>query len=246
MGESTWLSAWRKSRRGGEGVDHLLPSRAKVRRVKHHAALPYTEIPAFMKELQKAEGTAALALEFLILTAARKSEVIYASWSEVDLKSQIWIVPAERNEGASKTPRPLSAAAMTVLGRAKELKGDYVFAGRTPGRSLLNMAFLMLLGRINRGDITATAFARPSGWAAEQSIFQNEAVEMALAHAIESKTEAAYRRSDLFGKRQGLMAAWGTFAEVKRALPSHGIGRRLDPYNAHRRHPSPIPLSLFQ
>ena len=103
-----------------------------MRRVKHHAALPYTEIPAFMKELQKAEGTAALALEFLILTAARTSEVIYASWSEVDLKNQIWIVPAERMKVHREHRVPLSAAAMTVLGRAKELKGDYVLLNGHP------------------------------------------------------------------------------------------------------------------
>ena len=201
-------------------LSHLLPSRAKVRRVKHHAALPYTEIPAFMKELQKAEGTAALALEFLILTAARTSEVIYASWSEVDLKNQIWIVPAERMKMHREHRVPLSAAAMTVLGRAKELKGDYVFAGRTSGRSLSNMAFLMLLGRMNRGDITAHGFRSTfRDWAAEQTNFQNEAVEMALAHAIESKTEAAYRRSDLFGKRQGLMAAWADFCGSQKSAP---------------------------
>ena len=201
-------------------LTHLLPSRTKVRPVKHHAALPHTEIPAFMKELRKTEGTAALALEFLILTAARTSEVIYASWSEVDLKKQMWIVPADRMKTHREHRVPLSAAATTVLGRARDLKGDYLFPGRTPDTPLSNMALLMLLGRMNRGDITAHGFRSTfRDWAAEQTNFQNEVVEMALAHAIESKTEAAYRRSDLFEKRRGLMLAWAEFCGSQKSAP---------------------------
>jgi integrase len=201
-------------------LSHLLPSRAKVRPVKHHAALPYTEIPAFMKELRKTEGTAALALEFLILTAARTSEVIYAGWSEVDLKNQMWIVPADRMKTHREHRVPLSAAATTVLGRAKDLQGAYLFRGRTVGTPLSNMALLMLLGRMNRGDITAHGFRSTfRDWAAEQTSFPNEVVEMALAHAVESKTEAAYRRSDLFEKRKGLMAAWADFCGSQKSAP---------------------------
>ena len=201
-------------------LSHLLPSRAKVRPVKHHAALPYAEIPEFMKELREAEGAAAFALEFLILTAARTSEVIYASWSEVDLKNQMWIVPAERMKAHREHRVPLSAAAMTVLGRAKDQKGDYLFPGRTPGTPLSNMALLMLLGRMNRGDITAHGFRSTfRDWAAEQTNFQNEVVEMALAHAIESKIEAAYRRSDLYEKRRALMAAWADFCGSQKSAP---------------------------
>jgi integrase len=193
-------------------LSHLLPSRNKVRAVKHHAALSYTEISSFLEALRATDGAAALALEFLILTAARTSEVIYASWSEVDVKKQIWIVPAERMKTRREHRVPLSAAAVAVLTRAKDLEGDYIFPGRAPDAPLSNMALLMLLGRMNHGHITAHGFRSTfRDWAAEQTSFSNEVVEMALAHAIESKTEAAYRRSDLFEKRSALMTAWADF-----------------------------------
>jgi integrase len=193
-------------------LSHLLPARTKVRTVKHHAALAYTEIHTFMKELRQAEGTAAAALEFLILTAARTSEVIYAHWREVDFKNQTWIVPPDRTKTHREHRVPLSAAATSVLSWAKELQGDYVFPGRLPKTSLSNMALLMTLGRMNRGDITAHGFRSTfRDWAAERTNFPNEVVEAALAHAIESKTEAAYRRTDFFEKRRQLMDAWAEY-----------------------------------
>jgi integrase len=193
-------------------LSHLLPARTKVRLVKHHAALRYTEIPTFMKELRKTEGTSAAALEFLILSAARTSEVIYARWREVDMKHETWTVPAERMKANREHRVPLSPAAITVLQRAKELKGDYVFPGRTPATPLSNMALLMTLGRMNRGDITAHGFRSTfRDWAAERTNFPNEVVEAALAHAIENKTEAAYRRTDFFEKRRQLMDAWAEY-----------------------------------
>jgi integrase len=191
-------------------LSHLLPARTKVRVVKHHAALPYTEIPAFVVELRKAEGAAPAALEFLILTAARTSEVLYARWSEVDLKNCTWVVPAQRMKADREHRVPLSEAAVAVLKRAKELKGDYVFPGR--GTSLSNRALLMTLARMNRGDITAHGFRSTfRDWAAELTHFPREVVEAALAHAVESKTEAAYRRTDFFEKRRQLMDAWAEY-----------------------------------
>jgi integrase len=146
------------------------------------------------------------------LTAARTGEVIYASWSELDLKNQMWIVSAERMKTHREHRVPLSAAALTVLGRAKDLNGDYVFPGRTPGAPLSNMALLMLLGRMNRGDITAHGFRSTfRDWAAERTSFPNEVIEAALAHTIESKTEAAYRRTDFFEKRRQLMDVWAEY-----------------------------------
>jgi integrase len=193
-------------------LNHLLPARSKVRTVKHHAALPYTEIPAFMKELREIEGTSAAALEFLILTAARTSEVIYARWPEIDLKNHVWTVPAKRMKGSREHRVPLSASATAVLKRMKRLKGDYVFPGRTADSPLSNMALLMTLGRMNRGDITSHGFRSTfRDWAAERTNFPSEVVEMALAHAVESKTEAAYRRTDLFDKRQRLMEVWAEY-----------------------------------
>ena len=193
-------------------LNHLLAARSKVRAVKHHAALPYTEISAFMKELGEIDGTGAAALEFLILTAARTSEVIYARWTEVDLKNHVWIVSAERMKGGCEHRVPLSTAATTVLKRTKQLNGEYVFPGRTPDSPLSNMALLMTLGRMNHGNITSHGFRSTfRDWAAERTNVPGEVVEMALAHAVESKTEAAYRRTDLFDKRRRLMEAWAEY-----------------------------------
>ena len=193
-------------------LTHLLPARSKVRAVKHHAALPYTEVSAFIGELREIDGTAAAALEFLILTAARTSEVIYAQWAEVDLKNHVWIVPAERMKGGCEHRVPLSAAATTVLKRMKQLSGEYVFPGRTPDSPLSNMALLMTLGRMNHGNITSHGFRSTfRDWAAERTNIPGDVVEMALAHAVESKTEAAYRRTDLSDKRRRLMEAWAEY-----------------------------------
>jgi integrase len=193
-------------------MSHLLPARTKVRAVMHHAALPYNQIPSFMAELRRIEGSGAAALEFLILTAARTGEVIYARWSEVDLKKRVWVVPPERMKGYREHRVPLSKAATLALNRIKEPKGLYLFPGPTPDTPLSNMALLMTLGRMDRGHITAHGFRSTfRDWAADQTNFPNEVVEMALAHAVASKTEAAYRRSDLFDKRRRLMDAWAEY-----------------------------------
>ena len=188
-------------------LDHLLPARSKVRAVKHHAALSYTEMGAFMQDLRKMEGASAAALEFLILTVARTGEIIGARWSEINLKDRVWVVP-------------LSSAAIAILKRMPGSKDDYPFVGQRPGAPLSNMALLMLLGRMNRGDITAHGFRSTfRDWAAERSNFAREVVEMALAHVVEDKTEAAYRRGDLFDKRRRLMDAWAEYCG-KPATPS--------------------------
>ena len=162
-------------------LSHLLPRRSGVAIVKHHAALSYKEIPVFMKKLRALEGTAAVALEFLILTATRTSEVIYARCPEVDLKNRTWVVPAERMKGHREHRVPLSVDAITVLKQAKEREGDYVFPGRLPNASLSNMALLMTLGRMNRGDITAHGFRSTfRDWAAECTNCPNEIIEAAL------------------------------------------------------------------
>lgn len=165
-----------------------------------------------MAELRQAEGTAAAALEFLILTAARTGEVIYARWSEVDLKKGVWVVPAERMKGYHEHRVPLSRAATVALTGIKQPKGLYVFAGRTPDKPLSNMALLMTLGRMNRGDITAHGFRSTfRDWAAERTNLPREVVETALAHSVESKTEAANRRTDFFEKRRQLMDSWAEY-----------------------------------
>jgi integrase len=194
-------------------LDQLLPARSKLNSIKHHAALPYAEIPDFMKALRANLGNSAAALEFLILTAARTSEVIYAKWSEIDFKKKLWTVPALRMKSRREHRVPLSPAAVAILKRMEQAKGEYVFSGRTPNSPLSNMALLMTLGRMNRADITAHGFRSTfRDWAAESTSFPSEVVEMALAHVIEGKTEAAYRRGDLLDKRRQLMDAWGQYS----------------------------------
>jgi integrase len=210
-------------------LDKLLPARTKVRRVEHHAALPYGELPNFMTELRKQEGVAARALEFAILTAARTGEVIGARWGEIDLAAKLWTVPASRMKAGKEHRVPLGARAIAILEEMKQLSdactGEQsdepakanVFPGGKRGRPLSNMAFLMLLRRMKRDDLTAHGFRSTfRDWAAERTNFPSEVAEMALAHTVSSKVEQAYRRGDLFERRRRMMAAWSTFAAVDR------------------------------
>ena len=192
-------------------LDKLLPARAKVRRVKHHAALPYDELGEFIAALQAQDGVAARALEFLILTAARTGEVIGARPGEI--KDRVWTVPAERMKGGREHRVPLSAPALTIAESVKkEHASEFLFPGGKRAKPLSNMAMLALLRRMERPDLTAHGFRSTfRDWAAERTNYPREVVEMALAHAINSKVEAAYRRGDLFAKRCSLMAEWAKF-----------------------------------
>lgn len=196
-------------------LDQLLPARAKVRRVKHHSALPYAELPAFLVKLREQQGVAARALEFTILTAARTGETIGAKLSELDKKARLWTVPAERMKAGKEHRVPLSDRALEILeevGVDNGGKDGYVF--RSPGldEPLSNMAMLKVLQRMARSDLTVHGFRSTfRDWASERTNFPGEVVEMALAHTIDSKTEAAYRRGDLFEKRRRLMEVWAGF-----------------------------------
>jgi integrase len=196
-------------------LDKLLPKRSKVAKVEHHSALPYREIGAFMASLRAQEGTAARALEYLILTAARTGEVIGADPAEV--QNGVWIVPAGRMKGGREHRVPLSTQANDLAERMKEEhSGDYLFPGGKKGKPLSNMAMLELLRRMGRGDLTVHGFRSTfRDWAAEQTTFPSEVVEMALAHAVGDKVEAAYRRGDLFEKRRKLMDAWAGYCATQ-------------------------------
>jgi integrase len=215
---------WAKAReyRQGENparwrghLDKLLPARGKVRKVEHHAALPYTELPDFLVALREQEGIAARALEFTILTAARTGETIGARWSEFDLLDKTWTVPAERMKAGKAHRVPLSARALGILEEMqvhRHVDDGFVFPGEKPGKPLSNMAFLMLLRRMERDDLTAHGFrATFKTWASERTAVQNEIAEAALAHVVGSKVEQAYRRGDMFEKRRKLMQQWATF-----------------------------------
>jgi len=197
-------------------LDKLLPPRSKVQRVRHHAALPYEEMGAFMGALRNREEGAARALEFTILTAARTSEVLNARWDGFDLGAKVWSIPGERMKAGKDHRVPLPEAGMAVLTKMAEVRqGPFVFPGQKRDRPLSNMVFLQLLKRMGRADLTAHGFRSTfRDWAAERTAFSREVAEMALAHTIGDKVEAAYRRGDLFDKRRELMEAWAGFCAI--------------------------------
>lgn len=197
-------------------IDMLLPGRTKTSRVKHHPALPYDEIPSFMSTLRDQPGVAAAALEFAILTAARTSEVLGASWSEVNFSTSTWVIPANRMKAGREHRIPLSNRTVCILKVMEKLRiGEAVFPSSHSGKHLSNMAMLSVLKRMGRSDLTTHGFRSTfRDWAAEKSNFQREVAEMALAHAIGSAVEAAYRRGDLFEKRRQLMEAWSSYCDL--------------------------------
>jgi integrase len=197
-------------------LEQLLPAPAKVSVVEHHAALPYVELPAFMAELRTRPDLAARALEFAILTAARTSEVLHADWSEVDLKARTWTVPAHRMKAKREHRVALSDASAALLGALQGPREGLVFPGRKAGRPLAKMALQKALHAAGRSDVTVhgmrSAFV---DWAHERTNFPSEAIEMALAHAVGNKVEAAYRRTDMLDRRVRLMEQWAEFCAGK-------------------------------
>ena len=201
-------------------LDHILPPKARVARVEHHSALPWHEMAAFMGELAKQDGLSARALELTILTAARTSETLNARWSEIDLDRRVWIVPAERMKANREHRVPLASAAIALLSDLLPLRnaesGNWIFPGARTSRPLSNMAMLMLLRRMNRGDFTAHGFRSTfRDWAAETGQ-ASDIAEMALAHTLGSKVQAAYQRGDLLERRRALMEAWAAFCQTSR------------------------------
>jgi integrase len=195
-------------------LQNLLAPPSKVKKVKHHAALPYAEMPSFMAELIDREGTAARALEFTILTAARTGEVIEAVWSEIDFEAKVWTVPAGRMEAAKEHRVPLSDRAFDLLkGLPREDGNDHIFIGpNNHGTGLSNMAMAALLERMKRDDITVHGFRSSfRDWAGNETHYPRDLIETALAHVIGNQSERAYRRSDALEKRRKLMETWAWF-----------------------------------
>lgn len=194
-------------------MEILLPARSKVQKVKHHAALSYPQIGMFMATLREQTAVSSSGLEFLILTAARTGEVIGATWNEIDLDNEIWIVPGDRMKNGKEHRVPLSSASIEVLRRMESIAvSNYVFPGGKNNRPLSNMAFLQLLKRMGHGDLTGHGFRSTfRDWVAERTNYPNEVAEMALAHTVGDKVEAAYRRGDMFDKRRHLLDDWSGF-----------------------------------
>lgn len=202
-----------------DGLGKILPKQANGK--NHHDALPYAFVPAFVVALRKNAATdegIKLAFEFLILTAARTGEVVHATWSEIDSDNNVWTIPATRMKAKQEHRVPLVPRCQVILKRAKELAGPskYIFPGRKLGKPLSNMAFLMTLRRMSQ-DVTAHGFRSSfRDWAAEQTHYPRDVCELALAHTVKDKVEAAYRRTDLFERRRDLMKDWAEFAATSK------------------------------
>ncbi|BAQ46713.1 integrase [Methylobacterium aquaticum] len=199
-----------------EGVAKGLPKQGD--RDEHHAALPYADVPGFIARLREAEAGegARLAFEFLILTAARTSEVLGARWDEINVTERLWTLPAARMKAKREHRVPLGERSLAILARARELAAGstFVFPGRSGEKPLSNMVFLMLLRRMGLA-ITAHGFRSSfRDWAAERTSLPREVAEMALAHAVENRVEAAYARSDLLERRRALMDQWSDFVST--------------------------------
>jgi integrase len=200
-------------------LDKLLPKPSRVRTVTHHPAMPYSDLPDFIKALRENGSISAQALAFLILTATRTGEVLNAKWDEIDLDTRIWTIPEVRMKARREHRVPLSEEAITILSGLSRIAGNHhVFPGSRYGRPLSNMALLQLMRGMGYGVDGANGPYVPHGfrssfrdWSGEVSSYPRDVAEMALAHVIENKVEAAYRRGDLFQKRAKMMEAWATY-----------------------------------
>ena len=223
--ETVW--DWARARKYIEGenparlrghLDKILAKTAKVKRVKHHAAVPYNQIGSFIKKLRDRKGSSALALEFMIFTAARTGEVRGARWQEIDLTTTVWTIPAHRMKAGQEHRVPLCDRAMEILNRIRSNYNsqEFVFPGWKAGTGLSDGAMLVLLKKMDVGPYTPHGFRSTfRDWAAEQAHqFSNETIELALAHTIKNKAEAAYRRGDQLERRRKLMAAWNRFLDT--------------------------------
>jgi integrase len=220
--ETVWY--WARARKYVEGenparlrghLDKILAKTAKVKRVKHHAAVPYKQIATFVTKLRGRKGSSALAMEFMILTAARTGEVRGARWQEIDLTTKVWVIAADRMKAGREHRVPLCNRAMEILNSMKSNRNpdDFVFSGWKAGTGLSDGAMLALLRKMDVGPYTPHGFRSTfRDWAAEEAHqFSNETVELALAHTIKNKAEAAYRRGDQLERRRELMADWNNY-----------------------------------
>jgi integrase len=191
-------------------LEHLLKHNHKV---KHHEAMPYNVVPGFMSELRARSGTAARALEFLILCASRSGEVLGARWGEIDIDQKAWMVPAARMKANKDHTIPLAPAALKILA-AQSHDSESVFAAPRSGGALERHALADLMKAMGRRETVHGFRSSFSDWAADNTAFPQEVREQALAHAIPNKVEAAYRRGALLEKRRRLMAEWATYCDA--------------------------------
>jgi integrase len=191
---------------------NLLPARNRVQKIEHLAAMPYASLPAFLIELRARGGVAAQALELLILTAGRTGEVLGARWGEIDLAAKAWTIPANRMKGGREHRVPLSQRALEILDGVRNLDSPLVFPGTREGKPLSELTLLRAFQRMGYAQYTVHGFRSAfKDWCSDRTSYPNHVVEAALAHAIPSGVEAAYRRTDLLEQRARLMAAWAEY-----------------------------------
>jgi len=200
-------------------LDMLLPKPSRVRTIRHHPAMPYEEVPAFMAELSTHKSVSALALRLLVMTAVRTNELLKAQWSEIDCKTAVWTIPAERMKAKREHRVPLTGHMIADIKALPRVDGNpYLFPGARYGKPLSNMALLQLMRGMgygvngDRGDYVPHGFRSSfRDWSGEVSSYPRDVAEMALAHTIKDKVEAAYRRGDLFKKRRMMMESWSKY-----------------------------------
>jgi integrase len=207
-------------------LDHLLANPTRSRKVEHHPALPYAELPAFMAKLRKQAGAPARCLEFLVLCAARADEARRATPAEIDYANKIWTVPAHRMKMRREHKVPLSARAAEIAGQGG---AGFLFPGQR-AQTVDAMSMRRLLKSMGYGHVAVHGFRSAFvDWASDRTNYPSHVVEMALAHAIGNKVEAAYRRGDLFAKRRALMTEWAKFCETP---PAKSAGKVVVPLRA--------------
>jgi integrase len=214
--------------RGGVAISTISYRNSRNLDPRHHAALPYPDVPAFIEKVRSLPSLASRPLEFLILTAARSGEVLGATWDEIDFKEKIWALPATRMKTGRTHRVPLSDRALAILAKQKDglvnQKNSLVFPGQRPGRPISGWAVETLVHRI--APVTVHGFRSSfRDWAGDLTNTQREVVEAALAHAVGSQVEQAYRRSDALQKRRALMEAWAEYCNSNVLKLPIGVGR---------------------
>ena len=206
-------------------LDQVLPAKSKIRAVVHHAAIPYTDMPAIMNKLASSPGTGARCLRFLILTAARSGEARGALWPEIDLEAATWTIPGSRMKGKLQHKVPLAGPALAILKglKAQGALDGLVFPGGKPGRPLSDVAVSKTLATAAAGFTVHGCRSSFRDWVAEKTVYPREVAEAALAHTNKDKVEAAYRRSDLFDQRARLMRDWNQFATTTAGASGKGV-----------------------
>jgi integrase len=194
-------------------LDQLLPKKTKVRKVRHHPAMPYLEVPGFMARLRAQDSISARALEFTILAAVRTNETIHATWDEIDPAAKTWTIPGRRMKSERPHRVPLTDRMLEILASlAREQSNPHLFIGARNGKGLSDMAMLELLRGMDGNGYTVHGFRSSfRDWCAEMTNYPRELAEAALAHVLKDKTEASYQRGDLFEKRRKLMRTWAGY-----------------------------------